>query len=189
MDNIVFHISEWDANALLWIQENLRNDVLSGFFRFFTRLGNHGELWLGILLILLLLRKHIRTVSAAMASLVCTFVAVDLIIKPIVARIRPYLAISDLSRLVAAEKSFSFPSGHASTAFAVAYVLFRELPFKYGFPILLLAGLMAFSRMYVGVHYPTDVMIGMAVGTVVGEICIRIRNTLERKWKPGESRG
>ncbi|RRD95280.1 phosphatase PAP2 family protein [Clostridiales bacterium COT073_COT-073] len=171
-------IADWDGEILLWIQENLRNDIFSDFLTFFTRLGNHGELWIGILLLLLIFRLYRRTALTAVISLVLTFLTVDFMIKPWVARIRPYLAIEGLERLVAAERSFSFPSGHASTAFAAAYVLFRELPLKYGLPVLILAIIMAFSRLYVAVHYPSDVVTGAVIGILIGEIVIQIRNLI-----------
>lgn len=170
--NYMASIPEVDGNILLWIQDHLRNDFLSNFFIPYTKLGNHGELWIFLLLASLVFAQSRKTGLIGIASLVATFLINDMGIKAWVARLRPYLVVEGLNRLVEAEKSFSFPSGHAATAFAVAYLMFRQLPLKFGLPILVLAILMAFSRLYVGVHYPTDVLVGSAIGIGLGEICV-----------------
>lgn len=165
-----------DEKILLWIQEYLRNDVLSTFFSFFTHLGDHGELWIAIILVLLFLSKYRKIGITALLALVSTFLMVDFVIKPWVKRIRPYEVIIGLERLVGPESSFSFPSGHSSTSLAVGYVLLRKLPPIYGVSAFLLAILMGFSRMYVGVHYPSDVIVGGLIGIILGEICIRLES-------------
>lgn len=176
-------ISDLDSKILYWIQEHLRFDWLNDFFHDFTRLGNHGELWFLIIFVLFIFAQFRKAALTALCSLASTFLLVDLVIKPIVTRVRPYVAIPVLQRLVAAESSFSFPSGHSATSMAVGYVLLRKLPFKLGMPIFLLAMLMGFSRVYVGVHYPSDVVVGAVIGMIVGEICIQIGNYWGRNQK------
>lgn len=176
MQDLILRIAEWDREIILWIQENLRRDVLTDFFYTFTRLGNYGRLWIGIILLVFLFGAYRNSAIIAVFSLASTFLVVDFIIKPIVSRTRPYMALEHLSRLVPVEKSFSFPSGHAATAFAVAYVMVRKIPFRYGISCITLAILMAFSRVYVGVHYPSDVIFGAIVGIIIGEISIQVGN-------------
>ena len=171
---------EMDADILMWLQENFRQEGLDQFFSFFTRLGNNGELWIALLVVLFIIPPFRRMALTAVASLLSTYLLVDFVIKPLVARVRPYVTVEGLFSLVGPEKSHSFPSGHSATAFAVGYVLFRMLPAKYGAPILILAALMAFSRLYVGVHYPTDVLAGVLIGVLVGEVCYQIQKALSR---------
>ncbi len=169
-----------DTDILMWLQENFRQDGLNQVFSFFTRLGDNGELWIALLVILLIIPPFRRMALTAAVSLISSALLVEFVIKPLVARVRPYVTVEGLFSLVGPEKSYSFPSGHSATAFAVAYVLFRMLPVKYGVLVLLLAALMAFSRLYVGVHYPTDVLAGVLVGILVGEACYQIQKALNR---------
>lgn len=90
----------------------------------------------------------------------------NLIIKNLVGRVRPYDAIRELQALVPPLRDSSFPSGHSACSFAVAVVVFRNLPKKNGVPVLVLAFLISLSRIYVGVHYPTDVVCGAIFGTL-----------------------
>ena len=85
-------------------------------------------------------------------------------LKNLVARTRPYEVVEGLVPLIRKPTDYSFPSGHTCASFACTLVLYRILPKKYGVPAVLLAALIAFSRLYVGVHYPTDVLGGLAVG-------------------------
>ena len=176
---------EMDADILMWLQENLRQEGLNQFFSFFTRLGDNGELWIALLVVFLIIPPFRRMAVTAVVSLISTYLLVDFVIKPLAARVRPYITVEGLFSLVGPEKSYSFPSGHSATAFAVAYVLFRMLPAKYGAPILLVAALMAFSRLYVGVHYPTDVLAGVLIGVLVGEICYQTQKALSRSKAQG----
>lgn len=169
---------EWltkiDGNILLWIQEHLRNDILTPVMQLLSRVADNGLIWLVIAVILLSFSKTRRTGVAVILSMAGNFLVLNIVLKNLVERIRPYEVVEGLTRLVPAEKSFSFPSGHAGHAFAAAVVLFCMLPRKYGIPALVLAILIAFSRLYVGVHYPTDVLAGALVGTVMALLTVTI---------------
>lgn len=82
-----------------------------------------------------------------------------------VARSRPYDCIRGLIPLITPPTDYSFPSGHTAASFAVGVLLFRKLPKRYGIPALVLAALIGFSRLYLGVHYPSDVLAGALLGT------------------------
>lgn len=154
-----------EADILLWIQNNIRNDVLTSIFKFVTTLGNAGIIWI-VLSVGLLIPKKTRHVGIlALVSLVFSALINNVILKNVVARTRPYDVIEGLTSLVGAQKDYSFPSGHTGSAFAAAIVMFRGLPKKYGIPILVFACLMGLSRLYVGVHYPSDVLGGALIGT------------------------
>ena len=74
-------------------------------------------------------------------------------------------------------EDFSFPSGHTTASFAVALVMLRMLPKKFGIPAVVLAALVAFSRLYLGVHYPTDVLTGFVIALVGSTLSVWIVRT------------
>lgn len=154
-----------EADILLWIQNNIRNDVLTPIFKFVTTLGNAGMIWIVLSVGLLIPKKTRRVGVLALVSLSFSALIDNVILKNVVARTRPYDVIEGLTSLVGSQKDYSFPSGHTGSAFAAAVVMFRGLPKKYGIPILVFACLMGLSRLYVGVHYPSDVLGGVLIGT------------------------
>lgn len=160
-----------DGNILLWIQDNIRNDFLTPIMRFITGLGNAGIIWIAIALFCLYFKKTRNVGMLVILSLIGSLVINNIIIKNLVARIRPYEVIEGLEILIQKPVEFSFPSGHAASSFAAGVILFLSCPKKYGVPALILAFLIGISRLYVGVHYPTDVLGGMITGTLIA-ICI-----------------
>ena len=99
-------------------------------------------------------------------------IVTNLLLKNIVARPRPFAEIEALIPLIAKPTDFSFPSGHTTASFAVALVMLRMLPKKIGIPAVVLAALVAFSRLYLGVHYPTDVLAGFVVALVGSSLAV-----------------
>lgn len=108
----------------------------------------------------------------------------NVILKNIVARTRPYDVIPGLVSLVGAQKDYTFPSGHTGSSFASAVVLCRMLPKRYGIPAVVLACLIGLSRLYVGVHYPTDVIAGAMIGTGIAFVVCACM----KRWKKGDQR-
>lgn len=159
------NLATLEESILLGIQSNLRNEWLMPVFIFITRLGNGGFIWI-LGSILLLAPKKTRKIGVmALAALAGSVLIDNVILKNVVARTRPYEVIGGLTSLIGIQKDFSFPSGHTGSSFAVAVVMFRGLPKKFGVPALILAFLIGFSRLYVGVHYPSDVLGGALIGT------------------------
>ena len=152
-----------DGDILLWIQDNLRAGWLDPIMKFITYLANGGALWIGICVLLLILKKTRTTGIVCSCSLAVTFLIT-----------RPYEVVEGLNRIIGAQSDFSFPSGHSGASFAVAVVMFMEMPKKYGVPALIVATLIAFSRLYVGVHYPFDVIAGVLTGTIYAVITVAI---------------
>lgn len=167
-----------EANILLWIQDNLRNEFLTPIFIFVTTIGNGGIIWI-ILTLLMLIPKNTRKIGIMSVNTLVWWVVIgNLILKNIVARVRPYDAIDGLTSIVGAQSDYSFPSGHTGCAFAVAVVMFMGLPKRYGIPAMILAFLIGFSRLYVGVHYPSDVIGGAIIGTCIAIITYFVGNRL-----------
>ncbi len=157
-------ILNFDAQALLWIQEHLRTPFLTGILVFFSLIGNSGLVWIATGLVLLIPKRTRLGGLYLLTCLLGAYLLNDVLIKPLVARVRPYETISALEILVAPLSSFSFPSGHTNSSFAAAYALTAAFG-KKGALAYLPALLIALSRCYVGVHYPTDVLAGAMVGT------------------------
>lgn len=174
-------LMELDGNILLWIQDNLRNDILTPVMKCLSRIADNGLIWIVIAVLLLIFSRTRKVGFTVGLSLLSNLLVMNLILKNLVARVRPYEVIDDLKILVPEERSFSFPSGHAGHAFAAAVVLYCMLPKKYGIPALVLAGLIAVSRMYVGVHYPTDVLAGAVIGTGIALLCVALVKRLSAK--------
>lgn len=163
-----------DARLLLWIQEHLRIEALNGIVCFITSLGNTGLVWIAMSLVLLAIPRTRRWGLTCAIALLIGFLATNVALKNIVHRIRPYEVIETLRILIPPEHDLSFPSGHATSSIAAAWALFRIAPRKYGVPALVLGVLISLSRLYVGVHYPTDVLAGILVGLAAAEGAIRI---------------
>ncbi len=180
--NILQSIQHLDGVILLQIQQHLRSDMLTPFMKIITFLGNGGWFWILCAVILLVLPRTRKTGYAAVLSLIFGTIATNLLLKNIVARPRPFTEVEGLLPLIAKPTDFSFPSGHTTASFAAALVMLRMLPKKYGITAVILAALVAVSRLYLGVHYPTDVLAGFVVALVGSTLAVWIvRTKLEDK--------
>ncbi|MBD5506695.1 MAG: phosphatase PAP2 family protein [Lachnospiraceae bacterium] len=178
-------LSELDGGILLWIQEYLRNPVLTPIVKVITTLGNGGAIWILLTLLILMLPKTRKAGCMMMAALLGTLLINNILLKNLVARTRPYEVIEGLTYLVRRPSEFSFPSGHAGSSFAAAGVMLRRLPKRYGIPAFVLAVLIALSRLYVGVHYPSDVLFGVISGILISYAAEAV---VERMWKRKKER-
>ena len=157
-----------EADILLWIQNHLRMEQLDPIMKGITFLGDYGWFWI-VLGVVLIARKKTRLSGFAVElSLLFSLLVNNIILKNLVARVRPYEVIPSLDLIVKEAVDFSFPSGHSGASFAAATAIFCTMPQKYGVAALILAALIAFSRLYVGIHYPTDVMVGILDGILFG---------------------
>lgn len=176
-------ILSFDASILLWIQENLRADWLTPFVLFYTKLGGLGRIWIAASLIFLCFRKTRRAGAAGLTALVFSLCLNNICLKRMIARIRPYEVIEGLELIGRKATDFSFPSGHTGSSFAAASAFFWTLPKGKGRWILVFAAiLMAFTRLYIGIHYPTDIIGGMITGLVCGYAAYRVIDWLQTKY-------
>ena len=117
------------------------------------------------------------------AALLGSLLINNQLLKNLVQRPRPFVKFTDLKIIIPTPSEFSFPSGHTASSFAAAAVFYRHLPRKLGLPAVILAGLIGFSRLYVGVHYPTDVIAGAVMGIFLSYLAEYVVSFLEEKLK------
>lgn len=156
-----------DSNILLWVQDNIRQDFMDGFWIFITSLGNAGWFWIALSVLLVIIPKTRKAGIAALLSLLLCAIITNVCLKNIVARPRPYTQLPDLTLLIKKPTDWSFPSGHTTASFAAACSYYHMSQKKvYGVFSLILAALIAFSRLYVGAHYPSDILGGLIIGVL-----------------------
>lgn len=160
-------ITEMDLGVLEWIRVNLQCEFLDAVMPVITFLCDGGWFWIAMAVVMLFFKRTRKTALMMGAALVFGLVLCNLILKPSVARIRPYELVEGIKLLVERQSDFSFPSGHTAASFeACTVLLIRDK--RFGIPALVLALIIAFSRMYLYMHYPTDILGGMIVGILCG---------------------
>lgn len=174
-------IRNFDGNLLIDIQELLVRDWVTPIVRVFTHTGDKGIFIIALVLVLLCFKKTRRVGLLAGLSLLSTFIIVNLCLKNLVDRTRPYEVFEQVNLLIAKEHDASFPSGHTANTLAVMFMLFLQLPKKYGVPALTYGILIALSRLYVGVHYPLDVLCGAIIAVCVVLIIKHIDDRMKAK--------
>ncbi len=154
-----------------------------------TGLGDNGIIWIVITVLLLIFRKTRRLGAAAAIALVLEALLCNVVIKPLVMRPRPFDLNSGIELLISAPDDFSFPSGHTGASFAAFGALFfgrkKLAPAgkaeSFWIPALILAILIAVSRLYLYVHYPTDVVAGAVLGTLCGYAAVCVESYIDGK--------
>lgn len=173
-------IQNIDFSILIWIQENIRCTFLDVVMPFFTRLCDDGEIWILCGIILLFFKKYRKFGVFILVGMLLGSIIGNEILKPIIARPRPchiYEMLHEMLIDVPKLTSYSFPSGHTTSSVIAATVLMRANK-KFGFFAVPLAFLIAFSRMYLFVHFPTDILGGTVLGILIGFYTVTIGNKL-----------
>ncbi|WP_294129475.1 phosphatase PAP2 family protein [uncultured Clostridium sp.] len=160
-----------DNTILRWINVKFRNKTFDKIMPIITSAGNLGIIWI-VISVLLMTKKDYRVLGQTiLIALVITTIIGEGIIKNIVKRKRPFYGDDDKELLISRPITYSFPSGHTASSFAVAAV-FIKTDNAASLEIILLACLIAFSRIYLGVHYPSDVIGGGIIGALCGLITV-----------------
>ncbi len=159
MNNIEF--------AVLDAIQSIRFPALDFIMKYLTYLGDAGILFIILTLLLLSFKKTRLFGLVCATALIFDLLAVNIIIKPLVARARPFTFRPEILLLVKQPVDFSFPSGHSAVSFAFAIAIGTYSP-KYQLWAFVLAALMSFSRLYLYLHYPSDVLAGIAIGIICG---------------------
>ncbi|MBR0133464.1 MAG: phosphatase PAP2 family protein [Lachnospiraceae bacterium] len=184
-----------DGDILIYLQDHVRNSVCDPFFKLITHLGDAGIFWIILTVALLCFKQTRKAGLCSMIALLGSVVLNNVILKPLIARPRPFwfgnspdskgivANVEGLKCIVKEAKDYSFPSGHTAASFASAVALYPSLQKKYSVPLFILAALIAFSRLYIGIHYPTDVLVGLIDGIFLGIMGALLGNYIYKKFE------
>ena len=187
-------ITQLDGNLLIGIQHTLNADWLTPIMKIITLFGEDGIFWILVCLVLILFRRTRRLGIICSLSLLLTFITCNLILKPAVDRIRPWVTFQMVNALLPPPGDASFPSGHSANSMGPAWALFiatmpvrtasgrsydevrclgwkgegasPQMMHRLGIAAVILALLIGVSRLYLGMHYPTDVVCGLLLGMI-----------------------
>ena len=187
MDILSYLAEHFDLPILDWIAANLWCPVLDAVMPVITLLGDAGIFWIALAAIFLFIPKYRKTGLSMGVALVMGLVICNMILKPAVGRIRPYdyqweFFQKTIPLLIERQHDFAFPSGHTIASFegAVAILIRNK---KLGVPAMILAVLIAFSRLYLYVHYPTDVIASVILGTGLAFLGTYLVDKLWNLWE------
>ena len=180
-----FLAEHFDLPILDWIAENLHTPFLDAVMPAVTALGNAGILWILWAVVLLLIPRYRKTGLGMAAALALGLLVCNLTLKPLMMRTRPFDYQAEffgrtIELLIAAPHDYSFPSGHTIASFEAATVLLLNHK-KMGAAAMILAALIAFSRLYLYVHYPTDVLASIVLGAAFGFLGNRLSGKICKK--------
>ena len=194
--------TQFDGNLLIGIQHALNADWLTPIMKFITLLGEDGIFWINVCIILLLFKRTRRLGVICSLSLLCTFIVCNLCLKPAVDRVRPWITFQLVNPMLPPPGDASFPSGHSANSMGPAWAMFiatmpvktaqgrsydevrclgwkgdgvsPQIMHKLGIAAVVLAVLIGISRLYLGMHYPSDVVCGLLIGMIVATVVYRI---------------
>lgn len=160
-------ITNIDFAILDFIAEHFRCGVLDRLVPLVTHLGDGGWFWIALAVVLLIPKKTRKYGAAVAMALIFDLILCNVAIKPLVQRVRPYDIRQGMELLISAPHDYSFPSGHTAASFAAAGAL-MFMKAKGRIPALILALVIGLSRLYLYVHYPSDVVCGAILGLICG---------------------
>lgn len=163
-------VTQWDLSVLEAIQ-NIKSDALDLLMMIFSYMGEAGAIWIFAAITMLCFKKTKVTGAMILFALIAGVLIGEVALKNIVCRPRPFVTFPDLSQNINPPDGYSFPSGHSCSSFAAATILLLRDK-RFGLPALLVAALIAFSRLYNCVHFPTDVLAGILLGISLGVITV-----------------
>lgn len=202
-------LTQIDGNLLIGIQQTLHADWFTSIMKFITSFGNYGWASITLCLILILYRKTRRLGIVCGASVLLTFCCCSAVLKPIVDRARPWEVLPDVMRMIPDPGDSSFPSGHTSNSMAIAFSFWlntrpgrfdgqndwdesinlewaikdadRRKLHKWSYLLIVFALLIGLSRIYLGMHFPSDVITGILVAVICSQIVYLIKTKLEMR--------
>ena len=201
--------TQLDGNLLIGIQHALNADWLTPIMKFITLLGENGIFWITICIVMVVFRRTRRLGIICSLSLLFTFIICNLGLKPAIDRVRPWVTFQMVNPMLPPPGDASFPSGHSANSMGPAWAMFlATMPVKtaagksydevkclgwkgeglpprmmhrFGIAAVILAVLIGISRLYLGMHYPSDVVCGLLIGVITATIVYKIILKIEDK--------
>lgn len=173
--NVLNKINVFDNYILHAIRKYLKNKYLDRLMPIVTLMGNAGIIWIIVAIILILDKPYKAIGGIVLLTLIVSTVIGEGIVKHIVRRVRPCNDKNNTDLLISRPISYSFPSGHTNSSFAVAWVLSMYFS-QYKIIFITMALLISLSRLYLYVHYPTDVIGGVIIGILCSKLVFIILN-------------
>lgn len=180
--NMISQLQNIDNSILLFIKNNMHSHIMDSTMVAITTLGNGGAIWIIIAVLLVINKKYRKIGFIVLGALALSAILGEGILKHAIQRIRPSADIPEINLLIAKPLSYSFPSGHSASSFAGAGVLSKYFK-TYASGFFVLASLIAFSRLYLYVHYPTDVLAGIILGLICSKASIYIFSKINKNYK------
>lgn len=180
-------ITQAELTALDWIQAHLRSGAMDAVMQVITLFGEYGVFWILLALGLLIYPRTRKLGLAMVFALLLDVVLCNGILKPLVARPRPYTWRPELE-VIRQMRDYSFPSGHTAAAFAGTFAL-MGMRCRGWIPALALSILIGLSRLYLYMHFPTDVLCGAIVGIVCGLLGAALAKWCWKAWEKHKSGG
>ena len=176
---MIDYITNIDFSILYWIQDNLRNSFTDFVMPLFSNLQDGGLIWISIAVVMLFFKRTRYCGIAVLLAMGIDTLITEYGIKNVVCRVRPCNLVDDVNMLVEKPTSYSFPSNHSASAFAGAVAVLLTIKKKaWTIPAFVFSGIIAFSRMYVFVHFPSDVFAGILIGSTISVlVCYLMKKT------------
>ncbi len=168
---MISYLQNIDIKMLNMINKKFHYRILDKIMPLITALGNGGIVWFAISIYLMSGENHRTEGYMVLASIAIAAVIGEGIIKHLIKRTRPFVNMLECKLLISKPITYSFPSGHTASSFAAAGI-FISANSKFSIMALILASLIAFSRVYLNVHYPTDVIMGIILGLLCSRIVV-----------------
>ncbi|MBQ3118412.1 MAG: phosphatase PAP2 family protein [Clostridia bacterium] len=155
-----------DFLILDFIKEYIKNPAFDFLMPAITSLGNGGLIWIISAVVLIAIPKYRKGGIALASGLIIGLLLGNLTLKPLIARTRPFDLVESIELLITAPRDFSFPSGHTLSSFVGAFIL-TMTDKRFGYVAIPLAVLIAFSRLYLYVHFPSDILGGIVLAAII----------------------
>lgn len=178
-------MNSFEIQILKFVQETFSCDFLDAIFKFISYIGNKGAIWIVCALVLCIFKKTRKAGIISAISLIFCLILGNMTLKPLIGRMRPYEFDTTLKVIIPLLKDASFPSGHTMAAFAFCHST-AKIYKKYRIPLYALATFMGLSRIYLCMHFPTDVIFGAFFGICFAIAAAKIYELIAKGGKHNE---